>query len=142
MHRVVAWDAALIEWARSVIGEPFEWGRTDCASLARGAVLAMYEGAEPKVSVGPGWSTEKGALRAHARTGGVSSVLRRLGAEEVEPTCAQRGDFVLDGSREPPSVAVVVTNGVVGADPERGVFLSPMPLPTEDLQVLRLPHGG
>lgn len=143
MRRVLAWDAALIDWARSVLGRDFVWGKTDCATLARGAIMAMYEGAESKVSMGPlpGWTTERGAVRAHVRTGGPVAVLRRMGAERVCPAYAQRGDITVDDSRALPNIGIVVSGGVVMAHPDRGVFLVPLPARDVDLLVLRLPYG-
>ena len=42
MQRVNNWDLALVEWAESVRGKPYEWGVTDCGTLVRDACAAMY----------------------------------------------------------------------------------------------------
>lgn len=142
MRRRRDWDARLERWARKQLGRPFVWGSTDCASLVRGVIAALYEGGKKKMSAQPGWTTEQGAIRALKRTGGVDAVLRRLGAEVVPPAFAQRADVVVVDRDPLPATGVVVAAGVLVSTPERGVFMLPRP-PKDDtgVTVLRLPHG-
>lgn len=97
MSRVRNWDLALLEWRRSVLGEPFAWGETDCGSLVRGAARALYD-RDPFEGV-RSYRSRFGALRAHVETGGLEPALRAAGAEEVGLGFARQGDVMI----EPPA---------------------------------------
>lgn len=89
------WDRRLVEWAESVRGRPFVWGETDCATLVRGAVEAMYGPAFLAGIAVPEYGTQVGAERAWDQTGGTAAVLVLLGAQELPDGERQRGDVLL-----------------------------------------------
>lgn len=147
MLRRRTWENRLVAWEREVLGEPFEWGRTDCVSLARGALEAMYED-PPVPTLGPDYETADGARRAHVETDGPEAVLRAGGAEEVGLGFARDGDMLIGveeaGGIE--GVAVVVESYYVVASEEEGVLRRPLePLrreDPEDVTCLRPPEEG
>lgn len=99
---------ALVNWAATVLGQPFRWGQTDCASLVRGACAVMYgEDLFPDV---PCYTTQGEAMRALALTGGVRQRLRLMGATVHDLTFARAGDIVLGPGHvgEPTESAFVV----------------------------------
>jgi len=117
-------DVRLVEWQTSVLGRPFEWGRTDCGALVWSALEAIYP--EDDVPLPPGirpWRSEPAALRLFARVGGVAGALRAGGAETVPLAFAQNGDIIIAAGPEGgvPGAAIVVGPGYVVANRERGV---------------------
>lgn len=94
--RVPDWRTRLTRWARKQDGRPFIWGATDCASLARQALEQMFgRDVIPEV---PRYSSWEEAVRVaaalHSR-GGMESVLRRLGGENVPREFLRGGDFIV-----------------------------------------------
>ena len=94
MQRINNWDLALVEWAESVRGQPYEWGVTDCATLVMDACAAMY-GREmfPEVKR---WTTCKTAVRRLKVVGSMEDVLIAKGAEEIQPNFLQGGDIAIE----------------------------------------------
>lgn len=123
--RVPNWDVKLHEWALSVAGQPFAWGKTDCGSLVRQAFALMYGRELVELPI---WGTEHGAMRALAETGGVERVLRELDAVEVPRSFAQQGDVFCeaDGGHGVASAAVLVGGDWICSDHERGVYRLPL----------------
>lgn len=93
MQRIVNWDAALTRWAGEQVGRPFAWGETDCASLVRGALAAMY--GEDLVDLPP-WTSARAAARALAAVGSVPAALAQLGAEEIPRAFLTQGDLAYE----------------------------------------------
>lgn len=139
MRRVMNWDIALFDWARSVCGEPYVWGRTDCASLVREAHRLMY--GEGRFDVGE-WTSKTGALRVSKRVGGVVGALEAAGAEDVHPGKAQQGDVLVRAAEDAdghPVCGVLIARRVLSSDPERGVWWEPYRGVVAD-RVLRVPY--
>ena len=136
--RIDAWDTALMDYVRSVLDEPFEWGRTDCAALVVGATRAMY--AKDILKAGK-WTTRAGALRVLSRVGSPRAALERAGAVEVAIAFGQRGDVaILQGSDDEgfPGLGIVVKGGVLTVGPGEIVQIVPI---DEDSTVMRFPNG-
>lgn len=91
MRRVRNWDVALVEHARAVVGSPFTWGQTDCASLAIAAIETMYGGLPLDL---PAYTTKTGALRAQ-KVMSIEGGLLSLGARWVTMRGARAGDILL-----------------------------------------------
>lgn len=145
MRRVRNWDVRLVEWQGRVLGEPFEWGRTDCASLVVGALEAMYDELPLEGPV-PEYEGERDAVLAHKATGGVAEALAEGGADRVDLNFARQGD-VLIGLPEQgglPGAAVVVESSYVMASEDLGVLRRPLrglrEEDPDDLEVWRPPE--
>lgn len=105
---------------------PFEWGRTDCGSLVRAALVLMFGAALDERL--PRWDSRSSALRALASVGSVADLLCRLGAEPRTLPFLRAGDvLVREEDSEVGRVALMVCvdgrrclastpNGVVWAD--------------------------
>lgn len=91
MHRVRTWDVDLQTWAGSLIGEPFQWGTTDCVSIVIEAQRIIY-GAD--VFQLPKWKSKAKALRTLVEVKSFRAVLRRY-ANPVGRGFLQMGDIVL-----------------------------------------------
>lgn len=142
--RLVDWDVRLVGYVDSVRGTPLVWGRTDCASLVRGAVRAMYD---RDVLRGVGsWTTSTGALRVLARWGGsYRAALEVAGVEDVPVPFRQRGDVaILPGvdSEGFPGLGVVVAGGVLTVAPGNLVdIVSATNDDLIDVEIVRFPNG-
>jgi len=140
--RVRNWDVALILWAETVRGLPFQWGATDCGSLVRDAMEVMY-GRDLWPDV-PRWDTLRAAVQIQGTTGGVAAQLALLGAVEVEYGYVQQGDVILLPCAEGdsiPSVGIRVSDRWLGSEDGGVVTLGRWePLP-EGSTLLRMPHG-
>ena len=77
--------------------EPFEYGRHDCALFVCNCIHVMT-GEDPAAAYRNRYRDRKGALKI-LKTGGLEGIVERialsLGATEIEPRFAQRGDVVL-----------------------------------------------
>lgn len=129
MRRRPDWDVRLVRLQDDVLGEPFRWGETDCASIVRRALAAMYpEGEVPLPSAPPEYEDRRGAGRAYVESGGVAAMLEAGGAERVDLNFARQGD-VLVGLAEQggfPGGAVVVEEHFLVASEEEGVVRRPL----------------
>lgn len=143
MIRVRNWDLELLRWRRSILGEPFAWGETDCGSLVRGATRTLY-GRDPFQGVRT-YTSRFGALRAHVETGGIEDAVRAAGGEEVGLGFARQGDVLVEPPTEerPMGGAGVVVAGEVVVCPEgEAVTTTPMRAlraREPDVRALRLP---
>lgn len=129
MRRHRNWDVRLVEWQGGLLGAPLEWGRTDCGSLVRGALEAMYpEDEVPLPEDVPAYESKQGALRVREQTGGMETALETGGAEPVELPFAQQGDIVLGlnpvGGVE--GAGVVVERHLLCTNAEEGVRRLPL----------------
>lgn len=135
------WGVHLFRWSKSVVGEPFVWGETDCGSLVRGAVRAMY-GETPDAWSKRPYTSERQALRVQVQMKGVSGALRALGATDETVAYAQSGDIVVRPprqGRETLRAGVVVNGSLVVTSMQRGVCRAPLRVVDPDSTVLRLP---
>lgn len=118
------WDMRLHRAVDELVGEPFRWGETDCASVVIRAVEAIYPPDDvPLPRDQPSYDDEGAALRAHAETGGVGPALEAEGAERVPLAFARSGDVLvgLDPQGGVPGAAVVVGPRYVVASERDGV---------------------
>lgn len=92
-HRVLDWRTRLVSWAAAQIDRPFEWGSTDCASLARAALVQMF--GEDVVPAVPTYATAREALRAWAAYGPVGFALEQIGASTTLLPFMRAGDIIV-----------------------------------------------
>jgi hypothetical protein len=125
------WSARFHQWLDQAAREPMEWGRTDCALTAAAAVEALT-GKHPAPGLVGSYKTERGALGALKRLGGLDTLATKFLGEPL-PTwkLAQRGDLVLFGEvdlRGAPSVdrLGVCVGAQIAARAELGLTFRPM----------------
>lgn len=129
--RIRNWDVALVRMATALVGQPFAWGQTDCASLFRRTSAAMY-GVEVFPWLGQ-WKTERGAWRKLVEWGSMAKALTHAGAALVALSEAQSGDILLSPVRDEPHerfgmAAVMVSGKLCWVDVEHGVRCERVPL--------------
>lgn len=128
MNRNRNWSVDIMLWARSVRGRPFEWGSTDCGSLARGALEALYGPQDVRDLFGAPWADGAAARDAWAALADVAAV---FGAHEVEPAYMQTGDLVIfpGGAEEDPElprIAVSLGDRLLVSSVRHGVEITPV----------------
>lgn len=129
LGRVHNWDIALAEYAAALLGQPYEWGRTDCVSCWRGGQAAM-RGCEPAdicPEIGT-WTAPAAAGRARARWLHPEADLTLVGLQRVAPTHLQSGDLLLvtGPDDEYPQAYLVIGGMVLAATPDAGVTSQPL----------------
>lgn len=95
--RIPNWDILVVDFATSVVGQPYQWGLTDCVSLWRRGQAVMRGVEDHKTllpELGHWWST-KSAVDTWATLGGPLAALARVGAVAFPPTFAQTGDLLV-----------------------------------------------
>lgn len=92
--RIETWVDALQSALENHMGQPFQWGVSDCGILFADAVLAMT-GKDPLYDIRGRYKTARGALLALKRSG-YSGVMDLVAArfDEIAPINAGRGDLV------------------------------------------------
>lgn len=113
-------DGLLHAWAAEQVGQPYVWGETDCASLARTACRLAY-GAE--VWPGIAYTTAVQAVRYRQAQGDVAAHLERAGAGMISPGFAHCGDILV---RPDGACGVCLREVVLTSHPDTGVRLDPM----------------
>lgn len=125
MNRIHNWDVSLVRFAQLVEGDVFEWGRTDCASVVRQALMQIL-GVDPWKGCLGTWKTKTGALRVFKRTE-PQDVLESTGAVRVGTLFATAGDVALGrgvDARGLLGLAMVLpSNKVLTSTPEKGVYI-------------------
>ena len=93
--RVTNWSVNLGFLAEEVIGAEFDWGKTDCATIFRRALEAMYgeDISAPYVNVT--YTTKAGATRAYNKLGGYEEIIEKIGGREIPAKLAKDGDIVI-----------------------------------------------
>lgn len=138
--RPANWHHRLMQYAAAQQGQPFVWGQTDCGSLVRGALPALY--AEDPLAGWPGYHTVRAAQRIRAQCGGVAAVLRQLGATPIAPGFATAGDVACcpaAGPADPERAVLALDGGWLVTDPAEGVrVVARIAWPAETV-ILRLP---
>lgn len=130
MFRRQDWRTRLQRWAAAQQGKAFEWGVTDCAALARAALLEMFgDGIERYL---PQWSSVREAVTILQARGSIGAILEELGATRTTVPFMRAGDLVL--SAEPDeeigrvSVMVCIDAQQCLASTREGVcMLNPLP---------------
>lgn len=143
LRKQPAWERRLIAFAESLIGQPYRWGETDCASLALRSIETMAK--RPGVvadRLGVEWyGSQVSALRVFSALGGIRAALAALGMTEHPVRYAQQGDIiVLPGTEGHPveSCAVVVSGRFLTSIEARGVYWVDPAIATDALIAMRL----
>jgi hypothetical protein len=109
------WPRRLDDYLREHERRPFAWGSHDCCTFAACCVEALT-GENPMRRYR--YRTERGALRALARDGGLErAVAVALAGREIPPLTAQRGDVVLFTYQGQPVVGVCVGTHIASPGP-------------------------
>jgi hypothetical protein len=127
MIRVPNWNVRLVELANEVLGKPFVWGETDCASVARRAVAVMYEDDPVAQHIKVTYTTKVGAARAFKKIGSMIDILLAAGAKEVRPDLTQDGDIMVFPKNENAgyeNLATRIGSMWIVSSPEEGRVLS------------------
>ena len=85
MRDFAAWHA----WLETMRAQPFAWGTNDCVTFAARSTCALT-GRNPLRGIAR-WKTERGALLALARAGGIDIAVSAV-LTEVPIALAHRGD--------------------------------------------------
>jgi len=93
MTRQPNWWVKLGELANEVVGQPFEWGKTDCVTIARRALEAQF--GEDPIKETANYTTRGGATRAFNRLGSLGDLAIKAGAREIPVRRARDGDFLI-----------------------------------------------
>ena len=100
MVRVHNWDSRLVEFAMTMKGRKFQWGRTDCVALTRKGLIALY-GRDPWKRSVPTWKGKVGALRMSVEFEGPKAAdFLGTEAEELTPAFATSGTIALAPTRD------------------------------------------
>jgi hypothetical protein len=125
MDRLANWDSHLVGFARGVVGEDFEWGTTDCASLVRRGLIAMMGEDVWKKHVRI-WKTRRGALAASKKTE-PEHVLEVSGAVKVGTKFAWAGDVAMGKNLDDHNMVqlslLLPTRKALTSTPDRGVII-------------------
>lgn len=106
--RLPDWEERLHTYLARVAGQPFAWGRHDCALHAANAVLAQT-GEDPAAAYRGRYQTARGSVRALRKWGADTlEATIAAGFGEVAPAFARRGDLALIDGPLGVSVGVVV----------------------------------
>ncbi len=101
------WRARLGAYLATEARTPFEYGKSDCALFAAGAVNAMT-GSDPSATYRGRYSTLRGGLRILRKDGFRDHVERAATLlTEVSPRRAQVGDIAVVDTSDGPSLGVV-----------------------------------
>ena len=94
-ERVPNWSIELVQLANHLCVQPFRWGETDCASVARKALVAMYgkDIVAPYIKVT--YTTRLGAARVFSKIGSMADIVIAAGAREVPLHVTRDGDFLI-----------------------------------------------
>jgi hypothetical protein len=119
------WQERLVQWATPLRGTAFRWGVTDCGSLVRGTLVALY--GDPAEAALPRYQDARGAARVRQTVVSIEDELWRWGGMPVSRALAAAGDVVLErpASGELESAGVVLEGHVLVADATLGVTVAP-----------------
>ncbi len=134
MNRLRNWDVRLFHWADSIVGEPFEWGVTDCGTIVSRAHVVMYG---EDVFGWPTYKSLKGAMSAKAKVGGIRKALKK-DCMRVGVKFARTGDIVLIKHKGEEGMGLVVGSNVVGTYPGYPVTLLPLSVLPRSASVWRV----
>lgn len=95
MNRVPNWNVELVLLAKRLIGADFVWGETDCVSVVRKALVAMYGEDIAAPHIGVTYTTKTGAVRAFNKIGSVVGIIEDTGGVEIPLCRARDGDIIV-----------------------------------------------
>ncbi len=126
MRRTDGWEERLQVVLSTFAGRPFEYGFHDCALFVCNCVREMT-GEDPATAHRNRYKDRKGALgilNGCSLELTAEQIALALGADEVRPLFAQRGDVVLVDTDQGLALAIVDLTGekAVGAGPDGLVF--------------------
>lgn len=122
-QRVEHWEVKVAHFARELIGQPFEWGKTDCVCVVLQCLDVMCNTDIASEVLGC-YATPESAYKQQQRGDGLVDILERWGAEKIGCPClARRGD-VLIGKRDGFFAGhLVLGRHCLSSDPAAGVVL-------------------
>ena len=125
-HEPVAnWDRRLVEFAREVIGQEFEWGLTDCVALVRRGLQVEFGVDVWEGHVGK-YKTKRGAVTVAGKTD-YEDALLTSGAVEVGFHYGTSGDVALSPREDEHgmlSMALIVpSRKALTSTPSEGVVI-------------------
>ncbi len=120
IQRVLNWRSRLSTWARDIRGADYEWGKTDCGSLPRAALVQLFgEDILPALAQ---WSNAAQACRHLDEIGGAERFLLDLGAEPCSRNLLQSGAIVVQQLGEHfPAIFVYAEPVLITSHPYTGV---------------------
>lgn len=124
MQRQPDWQLRFEAFIASRLSAPFVWGSNDCAVFAADCVQALT-GQDPAPAGLRAHSTEKQALRALKRHGGVAGIATAVLGQPVPASQANIGDVVLckAGHRD---MLAICNGGSALAPSARGLVTVPL----------------
>lgn len=145
--RGLKWERPLVEWARTLVGTPHQFGTTDCLVLAQEAIRVMTGRPfvfDPEITA---YHDALGAARAQIlakrRYGSVGNGVQAHGLRLVGPACrGATGDILVwETGREMAAFGIIVGRAVLIADEAQGVHFAPLAAYADDMegQAYRVP---
>lgn len=129
MHRLQDWRSHLVKYAAEIEGKPFEWGSTDCGSVARRALIEMF-GPAMAMEI-PIWTSVREALLILEQLGSLEEYLLELGAEKASPAFVRAGDILISNEPEEEvgrqAIMVCIDGSSCIASSKEGVFRCQVP---------------
>ena len=112
----------LIKWATSQLGKKLDWGISDCASLTSEGFKIVY-GYDPFPYLEK-WKNKDEALKLYAKVGKPSEILKLdPNFTEIKKNYCQTGDIVILDTSPMQTTSIVIDNGILIFDEEKGVIL-------------------
>lgn len=120
-YKLPNWELSLIRLVNGELGQPFEWARRDCTTLAIDCLRAMvgdFETPWPAFD----YTNEREAVRfAEGKQSLQEFLIARFDARPVKPRFEQRGDFIFGHNGLFECCHVVLGSKAVSVDPCHGV---------------------
>jgi hypothetical protein len=132
------WDLYVIQYAKSIIGTPLEWGETDCATIAVNAVNTMYE----EQNLPPLMFNDLKTAFRFAKNADIHKLFIDLGAEEINSNYATCGDVAVGSGEDNhglPPIYTVLRGYVLTSSEAHGVRQAPISTLPEGIRYYRFP---
>jgi hypothetical protein len=138
------WDNELSRFARRVVGEPYVWGRTDCATIVRYALRVIY-GDQLELYWPEQWTGRIEAARAfHDMGGDWYKAFRRIGFSPVDRGKWPQGAVVTKsvvGRRPLGMLGIVTMRQVLTSYEGSGVVLVPIDVARTAAKLVDIRYG-